>query len=73
MKLIIGVLIGAYVIFNWGDIREYMDSKVSSIPNSTQDEVQSSESGDGDMQADVKITNDDESAGKKDDGWSDFR
>ena len=73
MKLIIGVLIGAYIIFNWGDIREYMDSKVSSIPNSTKDEVQSSDSGDGDMQADVKITNGDESAGKKDDGWSDFR
>ena len=71
MKLIIGVLIGAYVIFNWGDIREYMDSKVSSIPNSTQDEIQVSD--DGDMNADVKITNDDETAEKKDDGWSDFR
>lgn len=71
MKLIIGVLIGAYIIFNWGDIREYMDSKVSSIPNSTQDEVQASDN--GDMDTDVKITNDDEYKEKKDDGWGDFR
>lgn len=71
MKLIIGVLIGAYIIFNWGDIREYMDSKVSSIPNSTQDEVQTSDN--GDMDTDVKITNDDEYKEKKDDGWGDFR
>jgi hypothetical protein len=71
MKLIIGVLIGAYIIFNWGDIREYMDSKVSSIPNSTQDEVQTSDN--GDMHTDVKITNDDEYKEKKDDGWGDFR
>lgn len=71
MKLIIGVLIGAYIIFNWGDIREYMDNKVSSIPNSSQDEVQASD--DGDMHPDVKITNDNESEEKKDDGWSDFR
>ena len=71
MKLIIGVLIGAYIIFNWGDIREYMDSKVSSIPNSTQDEVQTSDN--GDMHKDVKITNDDEYKEKKDDGWGDFR
>lgn len=71
MKLIIGVLIGAYIIFNWGDIREYMDSKVSSIPNSTQDEVQTSDN--GDTHTDVKITNDDEYKEKKDDGWGDFR
>jgi hypothetical protein len=75
MKLIIGVLIGAYIIFNWGDIREYMDNKVSSISNQKHDDIQVSE--EGDMHTEIKINNDNddpkEKQEKNDDGWSDFR
>ena len=38
MRIIIGVLLGLFIIFNWADIREYMDSKISSVKSTNNDQ-----------------------------------
>lgn len=76
MRVIIGILLGLAIIFNWTDIRNYMDAKISSSNNTSQNE-----SNDEDRKSDEELddnssdieSNSNDSKNSKDDGWSDFR
>ena len=76
MRIIIGVLLGLFIIFNWADIREYMDSKISSVNSSNIDQSNDeSESYDdeADSASEGENSSNNDEKNNKDDGWGDFR
>jgi hypothetical protein len=61
MRLVIGILLGAFIIFNWSDIRSFMDEKVSGIKNQEQHQTAGNKSEES------------ENNDVKDDEWGKFR
>lgn len=39
MRIIIGIIIGIFIIFNWGSIRDYFDNKLSKTEEAVGSEV----------------------------------
>jgi len=76
MRIIIGVLLGLFIIFNWADIREYMDSKISSVKSTNNDqsnEEAESHDDEADSASESENSSNNDEKNNKDDGWGDFR
>jgi hypothetical protein len=43
MRIIIGIIIGIFIIFNWGSIKEYFDEKLSKSEESASPEAKTSQ------------------------------
>jgi len=76
MRIIIGVLLGLFIIFNWADIREYMDSKISSVKSTNNDQSNveaESHDDEADSASESENNSNNDEKNNKDDGWGDFR
>jgi predicted negative regulator of RcsB-dependent stress response len=43
MRIIIGIIIGIFIIFNWGSIKEYFDEKLSKSEESASSDAKTSQ------------------------------
>jgi hypothetical protein len=75
MRLIIGIILGVLIVFNWGSIKDYMDNKFANAS----DQVESSENTSDehgkieDKSSKTEANSEDEKSTSKDDVMKKFR
>ena len=54
MNLIIGIILGFLIIFNWGSIKDYMDYKFSNLTSESSEQLQNKDSSSNAVDKDQK-------------------
>ena len=75
MRLIIGIILGILIVFNWGSIKNYMDSKFSNASEQVESSSKNSQEQEKptDKSNKRESNSEDKKSGDKDDAFKKFR